>query len=52
LSHMPVGGCSIAPMDDALVSAEVQAMVAERHAEIIDGSLEVEINDDEPVSTR
>jgi basic membrane protein A len=52
LSHMPVGGCTIAPMDDALVSAEVQAMVADREAEIMAGSFEVEINDDEPVSTR
>jgi basic membrane protein A and related proteins len=52
LSHMPVGGCTIAPMDDDLVSAEVQAMVAERQAEIMAGSFEVEINDDEPVSTR
>ena len=52
LSHMPVGGCTIAPMDDALVSAEVQAMVAERQGEIMAGSFAVEINDDEPVSTR
>ncbi len=52
LSHMPVGGCSVAPMDGALVAAEVQAMVAEREAEILAGSFTVEINDDEPVSTR
>ena len=52
LSHMPVGGCSIAEMDDALVSAEVQALVREREAEIMAGSFAVEINDDEPVSTR
>ncbi len=52
LSHLPVGGCSVAPMDDALVAAEVQALVAEREAAIMDGSLEVAINDEEPVSTR
>jgi len=52
LSHMPVGGCTIAEMDDALVSAEVQALVREREAEIMAGSFEVRINDDEPVSTR
>jgi basic membrane lipoprotein Med (substrate-binding protein (PBP1-ABC) superfamily) len=52
LSHLPVGGCSVAPMDDALVTADVQALVAERQAAIMDGSLEVAINDEEPVSTR
>lgn len=52
LSHLPVGGCSIAPMDDALVAADVQALVAERQAAIMDGSLDVEVNDEEPVSTR
>jgi len=52
LSHMPVGGCSIAEMDDDLVSAEVQDLVRAREAEIMAGSFEVEINDDEPVSTR
>jgi basic membrane lipoprotein Med (substrate-binding protein (PBP1-ABC) superfamily) len=52
LSHLPVGGCSIAPMDDALVAAEVQALVRAREAEIVAGSFEVEINDEEPVSTR
>ena len=52
LSHLPVGGCSVAPMDDALVAADVQALVAERQSAIMDGSFEVEINDEEPVSTR
>ena len=52
LSHLPVGGCSVAPMDDALVAADVQALVAERQAAIMDGSLEVAVNDEEPVSTR
>ena len=52
LSHMPVGGCTIAPMDDALVAAEVQALVAEREAEIMAGTFAVEINDAEPVSTQ
>ncbi len=52
LSHMPVGGCTVAPMDDSLVAADVQALVREREAEIMAGSFEVEINDDEPVSTR
>jgi len=52
LSHMPVGGCTIAEMDDTLVDPEVQALVREREAEIMAGSFEVRINDDEPVSTR
>jgi basic membrane lipoprotein Med (substrate-binding protein (PBP1-ABC) superfamily) len=52
LSHLPVGGCSIAPMDDALVAEEVQALVRAREAEIKAGSFEVAINDEEPVSTR
>ena len=52
LSHMPVGGCTIAEMDAALVDPEVQAVVREREAQIMAGSFEVEINDDEPVSTR
>ncbi len=51
LSHMPVGGCSIAEMDDELVDPEVQALVREREAEIMAGTFEVEINDDEPVSS-
>ncbi|HRY23035.1 MAG: BMP family protein [Geminicoccaceae bacterium] len=52
LSHLAVGGCSIAPMDDALVAADVQAMVAEKEAAIRDGSLAVAVDDSEPTSTR
>ena len=52
LSNLGVGGCSIAPMDDALVSAEVMAMVEEKRAAIADGTLAIEINDEEPKSTR
>ena len=52
LSNLGVGGCSIAPMDEALVSAEVMAMVEEKRAAIADGSLAIEINDEEPKSTR
>ncbi len=52
LSHMPVGGCTIAAMDEALVAPEVQALVRAREAEIMAGSFAVRINDDEPVSTR
>lgn len=52
LSHLPVGGCSIAPMDDDLVPADVQAMVEERQAEIMAGTRDVAINDEEPTSTR
>ena len=52
LSNLGVGGCSIAPMDEALVSADVIAKAAELEAAIKDGSLTVEINDEEPKSTR
>ena len=52
LSHLAAGGCSMAPMDDALVPAEVQAIVAEQEAAIRDGSLEVAVDDTEPSSTK
>ncbi len=52
LSHLAVGGCSVAPMDDALVPPDVQAMVAEKEAAIRNGSLEVAVDDSEPTSTR
>ena len=52
LSHLAVGGCSVAPMDDALVPPDVQAMVAEKEEAIRNGSLEVAVDDSEPTSTR
>jgi basic membrane lipoprotein Med (substrate-binding protein (PBP1-ABC) superfamily) len=52
LSHLGVGGCSIAPMQPELVPAEVIALVQEKEQAIKAGSLGVAINDEEPRSTR
>ncbi|MCB2012251.1 MAG: BMP family protein [Geminicoccaceae bacterium] len=52
LSNLGVGGCSIAPMDEALVPADVIAMVEEKKAAIEAGALEIEVNDAEPKSSR
>ena len=51
-SFMKEGGCSLAPLGtfEDKVPAEVKALVAEKEAAIKDGSLIVEINDDEPKS--
>ena len=52
LSHLGAGGCSIAPMDESLVPADVIAKVAEKEAAIGLGDFVVEINDEEPKSTQ
>jgi basic membrane protein A len=52
MSHLGVGGCSLAPMDPALVPAATLALVQEREAQIRAGTHMVEVNDSEPVSTR
>lgn len=52
-SFMKEGGCSLAPLGtfEGKVPAEALAMVAAKEAAIKDGSLTVEINDEEPKST-
>jgi basic membrane lipoprotein Med (substrate-binding protein (PBP1-ABC) superfamily) len=50
LSHMRVGGCSIAPLDPKLVPADVISMVAAMEKAIRDGSFKTPINDTEPKS--
>lgn len=50
---MAKGGASLAPyyeFEDK-ISADIKTMVAETQAKILDGSFEVEINDEEPKST-
>ena len=51
LSNLAVGGCSVAPMDPALIPAEVIALVEAREAEIRAGTRKVAIDDNEPKST-
>ena len=52
-SFMKHGGCSLAPLGtfEGKVPADVVAKVAEREKAIKDGSVTVEINDNEPKST-
>jgi basic membrane protein A and related proteins len=50
-SYMGHGGSSVAPIDPDLVDAEVIALVEEKEAAILDGSLVVEVDDSEPKST-
>jgi basic membrane protein A and related proteins len=50
-SYMGHGGSSIAPIDPALVDPEVIELVQAKEAEILDGSLVVEVDDSEPKST-
>ena len=52
-SFMKEGGCSLAPLGtfEGKVPAEVMAKVAEKEKAIKDGSLTVEINDEEPKSS-
>ena len=47
-SHMNVGGASLAPLDPALVPAEVIELVKAKEKAILDGSFKVEIIDTEP----
>lgn len=49
-SYMAHGGASLAPLDPALVSADVIAMVKAKEKEIIDGAFRVNVNDAEPKS--
>ncbi len=49
-SYMKHGGGSVI-FDDALVPADVAAMVEAKEKEIIDGTFTVEVDDSEPVST-
>lgn len=51
-SNLPVGGCSLAPMDEALVPAEVRETVAAKEKAIREGALTIEVDDSEPKSTR
>lgn len=52
LSHLAAGGCSLAPMDPALVPAEVIEQVKAKEAAIRAGDLKVAVDDSEPKSTR
>ncbi|MDX6750418.1 BMP family protein [Geminicoccaceae bacterium 1502E] len=51
-SNLPVGGCTLAPMDEKLVPAELRAMVGEKEKAIREGTLTVKVDDSEPKSTR
>ncbi|WGF87232.1 BMP family protein [Marinivivus vitaminiproducens] len=50
-SHMAEGGASLAPLDADLIGQETLDLVREKEAAIKDGSLEVEVNDEEPRPT-
>lgn len=50
-SHMSAGGSSLAPLDPDLIGQDTLALVQEQEAAIRDGSLEVEVNDEEPRPT-
>jgi hypothetical protein len=52
LSHLGVGGCSIAPMNPDLVPAAVIEQVKAKEAAIRAGELKVKVDDSEPKSTR
>ena len=47
-SNLGQGGCTLAPLEDGLVPAEVQSLVAKHEAAIRDGSLKIEVDDTEP----
>ena len=51
LSNLAVGGCSLAPLDAALVPNDVVDLVWAREAEIRSGARKVAIDDSEPKST-
>ena len=51
LSHMGVGGCTLADMDPALVPGDVKIKVLARQSEIMSGKLKVAIDDSEPKSS-
>lgn len=52
-SYMKEGGSSLSPLGtfEGRVPEEIMALVAQRTQEILDGTFEVEINDDEPRSS-
>jgi basic membrane lipoprotein Med (substrate-binding protein (PBP1-ABC) superfamily) len=52
LSNLPVGGCSIAPMNTELVPAAVIEQVQAKEAAIRSGAMKVAVDDSEPKSTR
>ncbi|MFO1070543.1 MAG: BMP family protein [Geminicoccaceae bacterium] len=52
MSNMGVGGCSIAPMDPALVPAAVIDKVKAKQDEIMSGKFKVAVNDEEPKPTK
>ena len=51
LSNLGVGGCTLAPLDAALVPADVAELVSAREAEIRSGARKVAIDDSEPKSS-
>jgi basic membrane lipoprotein Med (substrate-binding protein (PBP1-ABC) superfamily) len=51
LSHLAVGGCSVAPLNASLVPADVIELVQTREAEIRSGARKVAIDDSEPKSS-
>jgi basic membrane protein A and related proteins len=51
LSNLGVGGCSVAPMDPALVPAAVIEQVEAKEAAIRSGEAKVAVDDSEPKST-
>jgi basic membrane lipoprotein Med (substrate-binding protein (PBP1-ABC) superfamily) len=52
LSNLPVGGCSVAPMNPELVPAAVIEQVKAKEAAIKAGELKIPVDDSEPKSTR
>jgi basic membrane lipoprotein Med (substrate-binding protein (PBP1-ABC) superfamily) len=52
LSHLGIGGCSLAPMSATLVPAPILDLVEKRRAEIVAGTRTVAIDDAEPKPTR
>ena len=51
LSHMGVGGCTLADMSPDLMPADVLVKVRARQGEIVSGKLEVAVDDSEPKSS-
>jgi basic membrane protein A and related proteins len=50
-SYMSYGGASLAPLDTAMVSADVITLVQAKEKEITEGLFRVDVNDGEPKST-
>ncbi len=51
VQHMSYGGASLAPLDTAMVSADVITLVQAKEKEITEGLFRVDVNDGEPKST-